>query len=312
MLGTPLPTDLDLSFYAAWRRSRGDRPGTIRSHLSAIAWFYKIHVGVDPTKGEDGLSAPLLKRVLKGIARLHTGKTKVRKPITVPLFKKIAAKFASANPDLSNYDVQAYLTFMSTGIWALLRYSEQGAPRVKGFDPEVHLRRQDVEFEYDHRGFLLSAVLTIKAGKTDVLRQTQRLTLHAIGGQWCPAQRLLDWTNMRRGPVGEPLYKLDDGSYITAARLTNRMRRTLAALGLKGQDWSTHSLRAGGACSLAACSNMSSELLSICGRWSSDCKELYLRHFPASVLREAHRKLARLGDDDIKTQHHATFQARFE
>ena len=73
----------------------------------------------------DGRQTPLVAATLKGIARQCMHTKRKRRPLALPLLRKVEAVFAQANPDLSDHDVQACLTLRSTGIFALLRASEQ-------------------------------------------------------------------------------------------------------------------------------------------------------------------------------------------
>ena len=308
----PFPTPEDLSFYIEWRHAQGDVIQTLRGRLSAISWHFEQHLGRDPAKNDDGSTKHLLADVLRGIARDQKGDTtKLRKPITVPLLKEIIDEFESANPDLNYHDRTAYIALSLAGLYGLLRASEQCTKLTKEFDPRVHLLDSDVEFTYNDKGEPTEATLLIKAAKEDRFRHTQHITVHAVGGKYCPVRWLHRWKKMRRGSSATPFYTLSDGSFITRDRLARRLRRTLNATGRTGTEWSTHSLRSGGAISLAASSNMSSEVLAVAGRWRSDARLLYLKHLPKSVLQNAHQAMSKLTTRNITSSHINTFNSRF-
>jgi hypothetical protein len=312
--GVAIPKEVDLLFYMAFRRSQGDAVGTVRSLLSALSWHFKMHLGTDPIKGSDGLTKTGISTLLKGLARASAAdKVTTRKPITVPLFLDMEKSFRTANPGMCEHDCQAYLTLMSTGIFALLRASEQVTSQVRSFDPKVALLKRDVTFDRNADGTLLRACLLIKAAKNDRLRETQTVHVYATGLEHCPAERLQAWHDASAAAGNQPLYTLKDGSTITRDRLARTIRRTLTAMGHPdSKDVCTHSLRSGGACSLAASSGMSSELLSIVGRWHSDSKELYLRSLPMSVVADAHRQMLQLSTKDITSRHVGTYEGRFD
>ena len=310
--GVPTPTDLDLAFYLTWRRSKGDAVGTLRSRLSAVAWHYKEHLDVEVTHGPDGGTKPLVARVLKGIARRAVTTKRVRKPVTVPMFGEVYGAFAEANPDVNADDQRVCLGAMAAAIYALLRASEYTAKKVREFDPSSTLLGRDVRFDLDPQGTPIAARLLIRAAKEDRVRATQELTVHSVDSEQCPVRLLFAVASSRRGSPAHPFFEFSDGSYLTRDRLTRRLRVTAEHLGYNGKEWASHSFRSGGAVSMAASTGMSSELLSIAGRWSSDAKQLYLRHLPASVMRDAHRRMSRLNLGDITQASLSTCAARFD
>ena len=231
--------------------------------------------------------------------------------MTVPPFLDMEKNFRTANPGMCEHDCQACLTLMSTGIFALLRASEQATAQARSFDPKVVLLKRDVTFDRNADGTLLRACLVIKAAKNDRLRETQTVHVHATGLERCPAERLQVWHDASAAAGDQPLCTLQDGSTVTRDRLARTIRKTLTAMGHPdGSDACTHSLRRG-ACSLAASSGASSELLSIVGRWHSDSKELYLRSLPMSVVADAHRQMLQLSTKDITSRHVGTCEGRF-
>ena len=55
--------------------------------------------------------------------------------MTVPPFLDMEKNFRTANPGMCEHDCQAYLPLVSTGIFALLRASEQVTAQARSFDP---------------------------------------------------------------------------------------------------------------------------------------------------------------------------------
>jgi len=309
----PVPTPLDLTFYVEHRHNKGDVVQTLKSRLSAISWHCKQHRQGDPCKNPDGSTIQIMKDIIRGISRDQKGAaTRTRKPITVPLAGIIIDNLAAADPGLCAYDQEAYAALILAGIYILLRASEQCTKLVREYDPRIHLLGRDVTFTYDSDGKATEGHLLIKAAKEDLFRDTQILTMHATGGRNCPVRRLHAWATRRTAGPNQPFYTLKDGSYITQDRLTKRLRKTLNYTGRVGKDWATHSLRSGGAISLAASSSMSSEVLALVGRWKSDSKLLYLKHLPSSVLRRAHKQMGRLTTKDITEDNIRTYDNRFE
>ena len=291
----PAPTALDWSFCLAWCHSQGNAAGTCRSGVSAIAWHPRNHHFEDPTKTVDGRQTPLVAATLKGIARQCMHTKRKRRPLTLPLLRKVEAVFAQANPDLSDHDVQAYLTLYSTGIFALLRASEQSTTRTTNFDPKKHLLGRDVTFTRNHDGTATEAHLCIKAAKERPYRDDQVLTIHAsVGDEHCPVKKLDAWARVRTGGGDRPFYQLSGGDFITRARLTDRLRAALRVLGLRDLDWASHSMRIGGAVTMAASTDMSSELLSIAGR-----RHPIPSHYVSRIYHLRHSDHATMSEADI-------------
>ena len=75
---------------------------------------------------------------------------------------------------------------------------------------------------------------------------------------------------------GDALYRLQNGGYLTRETLQKALRSALSMAGLVGKGYTTHSLRAGGATSLAA-AGVSDRHIQVVGRWASDCYKQYIR-----------------------------------
>jgi len=310
-LGVPVPSDLDLCYYVTWRHGLGDSAATPRSEVSAIGWHFKEHLDREVTK-EDGRLKPKLGRVLRGVQRMSASTKRTRRPVTVPILNEFLDALGAACPDLCAPDQILYSAAMSIAVYGLLRASEYTAKGTKQFVAGTTLLGQDVTFDLGPDGQPTAARLHIRAAKEDRLRDSQDIVIHAVAGPRCPVKLLWRAARVRTGGPSEPFFGLADGSYLTRDRVTRRLRQAAEQAGYAPGEWASHSFRAGGACSLAASSGMSSELLSICGRWKSNAKELCLHHLPPSVLRDCHARMARLTSRDITASSIAAYDGRFD
>ena len=139
--------------------------------------------------------------------------------------------------------------------------------------------------------------------KTDCYREGITLKVAANGTKTCPVAAMLRMYKMRieaGAKPEDPLYVMRDGSYLTRKILQREMRTSLAAVGMVPGEYASHSLRIGGATSLAACEEFDSDRIRILGRWSSDCFLRYLRQTDM-MRKEASRAMATIASADWRT-----------
>ena len=313
------PTEQDLIFFATWRAGLGNSPGYVKSILSGLAYYFISHGCKDPTKDPYGNTLPRLARTLRGISRMRTDEKRVRPPLTTDLLKEVIRVMDRVVRRRGETVVRAALkAALSLGVYGLLRISEMVPAKVSAFDGVKDARAGDVTF-YPSIEKPKWFSYHIRSSKTDVFRRSHRIRVFATGGVDCPVRNMATWMAFRlnlarAGParcgMSHPLFTLCRGQYLTRSVLTEALRSCLVDLGHKGSDYASHSLRAGGAVSLAA-AGYGSETIALLGGWKSDAYLLYLS-MSNHTAQEAHRAMGSIGPGDITNADHQRYQNRFQ
>ena len=193
---------------------------TLRRRLAAIADAHQAAGHSDPTKH------PLVRKVFKGICRVHGLRTDAATPLDIEMLGRIVA----ALPE----DVIALRdrALLLVGFFGALRRSELVALAVEDLD-----RRPD------------GWVVTIQRSKTDPYGRGQCILLPAFHGPLCPTAAMADWlaaSQIAEGPifrtVGSAAKILPT---LPASQVGSILRKRAADAGLHVHRLSAHSLRSG-------------------------------------------------------------------
>ena len=291
------PKEIDLIFYVVHEARRGMSPGTIKSNLSAIVSSSVAHGFANPVRDKNLCPRPALRRVVRGISRLNSKARKTRKPLTTD---KLAAVIKVARGVTgSAYNGACFKAALSVGVYLLLRVGELVSPKTTGHNPAKGLNVEDIKFlpsfEKPDR-----MEVKIKNSKGDPFRNGQVLVACANGSPTCPVALMKRWLEARgRKDKKGAVFKLSSGKLLTRDTLQKWLRAGLDAAGYKGEEHSCHSLRAGGAESLAA-AGFDSSLIQVMGRWASDAFLLYLK-VGNKVRQEASLAMSKLQRQDVET-----------
>jgi len=142
----------------------------------------------------------------------------------------------------------------------------------------------------------------IKSSKQDYYRQGCQLKFAANGSSTCACEALAKMVRNRLASGAkptDPAFVLANGDLLTRHKLQKVLKEGLTAIGLVAGNYSTHSLRIGGATSLAACEEMDADRIRVLGRGSSDCFLRYLRQTTA-MLKSTSRMLGAMEDVEWK------------
>jgi len=150
----------------------------------------------------------------------------------------------------------------------------------------------------------------LRASKTDVFRRSATIRIFASGGGDCPVAAMANWVAIRKTDRHQPLFQRKDGRNLTRQRLTAVLRSTLEFLGHEGKAFASHSLRAGGAVSLAA-AGCGAETIMLLGRWKSTSFMVYLA-MSNHTAREAQQSMARIGPGDVTEEGYRRYRNRYE
>ena len=193
---------------------------TLRRRLAAIADAHQTAGQPDPTKD------PLVRKVFRGIRRVHGARVDAAAPLDIDMLAQIVAALPD---DLAAIRDRALLL---VGFFCALRRSELVALTVKDLD-----RRPD------------GWTITIQRSKTDPYGHGQRVPLPAFRGPLCPTAAVANWlaiAAITEGPVFRTVSP-DRGiaSTLPAPQVGMILRRRAAEAGLEVQLLSAHSLRSG-------------------------------------------------------------------
>jgi integrase len=225
----------DMAAFLAWGGQVPASPGTVASYLAAsdtlaaatlrrrLAAIADAHQAVghpDPTKH------PLVRKVFRGIRRVHGARTDAATPLDIDMLARIVAALPN---DLIAIRDRALLL---VGFFCALRRSELVALAVEDLD-----RRPD------------GCSITIQRSKTDPYARGQSVPLPAFRGPLCPTAAVADWlviAAIAEGPVFRtvgPDHKI--ASTLPAPQVGLIVRTRAAKAGLDVQGLSAHSLRSG-------------------------------------------------------------------
>jgi integrase len=193
---------------------------TLRRRLAAIADAHQALGHLDPTKH------PLVRKVFRGIRRVHGARADAATPLDIDMLARIVAALPD---DLTAIRDRALLL---VGFFCALRRSELVALTVEDLD-----RRPD------------GWIITIQRSKTDPYGRGQNVPLPAFRAPLCPTAAVVDWlaiAAIAEGPLFRVVgsnYKI--GSAIPAPQVGQILRNRAGQAGLNVQHLSAHSLRSG-------------------------------------------------------------------
>ena len=244
------------------RHGAGNSYNTIRNKLSSIRWMHKRHLGVDVGFNPEFII------LLRGIRRFSDPVRK-RHPVTISLLRTISA--------MLDFGIPRHLLLWGSvlfGFFFLLRRSEylQIGNKRHGYC----LTWNDVWFS-DSLGNptqyrdATSVTISLRGSKNDQYGRGSRRTMHRSGDPTiCPVRALRCLQNSRR---------TDDVSSaltgnVSASEVSRTIKAAAVSRGLDPRDFSTHSVRVGGATSLLN-AGVDSLAIKLLGRWMSSCFEEY-------------------------------------
>jgi hypothetical protein len=208
----------------------------------------------------------LVKRSLQGSAR-RFGRPSTRKQ---PLLRDDLVRVVHQLPRPWSFDDHLWLSQLLSGFFGLMRLGELVWPDVRELQDYAKLSlRHSVHIDATHYSFLLPR------DKADIHFEGNQVLIQRSAGDDDPLTPFVKYLGMRdvMFPLQPFLWLRANGSPPTRAWFMRRMR-ALFPTSIAG-----HSMRAGGATSLAAASVPPASIQRI-GRWRSSTWERYVRKNP--------------------------------
>lgn len=296
----PWPNEEVMMYFAGWLKyTKGNKPDTVGGKLSGFS-SEVVGMGMPhPMDDERGVPPPQLKRMLRGMKRRFSGKRKRRDALTVDKLCGLCNHIRTRG-DLTEMDKATYIALLCAGVYMMMRIGEMVCKSQKKFNPEKNPSLADVSFNTAVERKASEAGFDVKASKTDHYRQGITLRVAANGSSTCAVAALAEMVALRKehgAKPHEPAFVLEGGKYVTRQMVQDVMQEGLTAIGMVASNYTTHSLRIGGATSLAACEEMDADRIRVLGRWSSDCFLRYLRETTA-MRRATSRMLGAMSTAD--------------
>ena len=193
---------------------------TLRRRLAAIADAHQAIGQPDPTKH------PLVRKVFRGIRRVHGAQVHAATPLDIDMLAQIIAVLPE---DLAGVRDRALLL---VGFFCALRRSELVALTVDDLD-----RRPD------------GWIVTIQRSKTDPYGHGQSVPLPALRGPLCPTAAIANWlavSTIVEGPIFRTVGpNQKPTSPLPASQVGVVLRQRAGEAGLATIGLSAHSLRSG-------------------------------------------------------------------
>ena len=243
--------------YVVSLHNKNLRADTIRTHLTAINSKFKLK-GLQP-KTDSFRLKKLLTAYEKG-----DGQKMTRKPVTRKLLKRMLAALSELN--VSKHKKKLLGSVLTLMYSALLRVSE--VTQSKNRKTNHNLKRKNVQFSKESVGEVLLTLETYKFSKkpiTMAVKETKDVT---------PYDRAIAfdrWAGNRKWFFVE-----ENGRPLTAEALRKDINSILLTVGLKPNEYNTHSFRIGKATDMWA-QGYSDAQICLAGRWNSKAFKKYIK-----------------------------------
>lgn len=250
-----------LLLYVAYLNRRSLSLSTIKVYLAAIRAMHIQAGHADPL-----VCSCRIKQALKSIGTEQAA-PKQKLPITIDILCRI-------QPSLDcTYDVCMLWTAVTIGYFGLLRAAEYCVTQGQ-FDPKRHLCLGDVAIKN------MYVILKLNMSKTDLFNNGVSIYIGCSKSCVCAVCNMCKYLIKREKIFGKnnksPLFIFADGTPLTRFSLNRYLKQSVAGLGYNSDDYSGHSLRAGGATD-AASNGLAEWEIKLLGRWSSDAYQRYIR-----------------------------------
>jgi hypothetical protein len=173
-----------------------------------------------------------------------------------------------------------------TAFFGFFRMGEITAPSAQTYDSNSHLTVSDVAVDDNSNPTVVRVHL--KRTKTSQYSGID-VYLGRTDNELFPVAALLAYI-AARGMSPGPLFRFQDGRFLTKEQFISLVRADLGILGLNSKDYAGHSFRIGAA-TTAAEQGIEDSIIKMLGRWESSAYQIYVR-IPRELLAGMSKKLA--------------------
>jgi site-specific recombinase XerD len=265
---SPLPsTSYSVALYVTHLAKTKLKSTTIRSHLSAIAYYHKVHGFSNPS------DSFLISKLLLSHKK-RDGPISVRRPITVSILRQLLSALNSS--EYSSHKRKLFQSVFTIMYHAALRASEVCVT------PEAQHTLQK-----SHIALIPSTgakALKIKFQSYKHSRgQPCPLILHASGKKTCAVVAYKSYAGTHIGATG-PAFLDEDNTPLSRQSLANTLHGLLTRIHLKPHLYNTHSFSIGKATDMAK-QEFSYSQFAMLGRWKSNA---FLRYIKPTIVHGSH------------------------
>jgi hypothetical protein len=250
-----------------------------KSAKSYLNHVRKLHVLLGVST--EGFKGEQVKTTFDGYKRLRPSKERASKrlPLTISILHDIVSLFE----DSTEWSDHLLMAVLCVGVYGLFRSGELAVKTLDGVTlTDNLLRRSNVRWETDY------VAIRLDVSKSDPFREGVEIVLHRNNTPTCPYNRLrYVWDHSPSDGPYDPLFQCSDGSPLEYVQLNDAIKICAVAIGLDPNSFSGHSLRIGGATSLAIL-GYDAHIIKTLGRWKSLSYQLYTRmtmHMRADISR---------------------------
>ena len=263
----PLPvTQSLLCSYISYLAQSGLAYASIKTYLSAIRHL-QISNGLS---APDLASMPKLALVERGIRRVKSSEPgRTRLPITPAILRQLRALWSK---DATEFNWIMLWAACCTAFFGFCRMGEITAPTTGSYDISQHLTITDIAVDNGSDPSVVK--IHLKRTKTSQFSGVD-IYLGKTNCDLCPVAALMAYVTVRGLDPG-PLFRLEDGKFLTKEYFVARVRDGLDTLGLNSKDYAGHSFRIGAA-TTAAEQGVEDSVIKMLGRWESSAYQIYVR-----------------------------------
>ncbi len=255
----------------------GNTFSTLRVKVNAVNYYFALYHLPPP-----GIASGV-RMVLRGIQQLSKGRSGSKRPISVDLLRSIHQFLFSRTNSTTWVKHTVIWGVIALSYFFLLRTSEITLTTKNNKLPFILTRNQ--VFVRDRHGRATrsfkkarSIGIFLSGAKNDPDSIGSMRVLEKSGDPIiCPVKAVLELKRVTKQiPQGEPLCMFSKHEGITRREVDRVIKKTVACKGGRPSNYSTHSLRSGGATTMykAGVEPMTIQQL---GRWKSDTYKLYTR-----------------------------------
>ena len=258
--------ELAITIYILSLIQAGKSISSIHQFVFAAAWIHSVGGHRNPTTGL------MVKTVVEGARRTSSIKTTRKKPFTPSIIRRIRkhSKKENKTKDLESCRLLAFVLLCFAGFF---RCQEA-----------LSLKRSDIAFHASYMAIFL------EHSKTDTYRNGRTVLIARARGSLDPVAHLYKYLRLANIPDNSQMfifrqitkrkngdqYLRNTNKAITYSTMRTAIKSVLNDIGLPAKEYSTHSLRAGGA-TAAAKNGVPDRLFKVHGRWKSeDSKNRYV------------------------------------
>jgi site-specific recombinase XerD len=257
-------TSYTTALYVTHLHQSGLKNTTIKTHLSAIAYFHKINYYEDPTKSFT------IQKLLKAYQR-KAKPPQLRRPITRNILQRLLTTISSST-------FPPYHKILFKALFAIMYHA---ALRIGEVTTSTRTDHNLTTKQIKIKGTQSSKRLTIhfRTYKHSPATTTP-LVIHSSNSPFCPVALFQQLRAHHYQKANHPAFSWQDGSPLTRNFVVDNLHTLLSQMGLPPQAFNSHSFRIGRATDMAQ-QGYSYPQIATLGRWQSNA---FLRYIKPTVV----------------------------